>query len=425
MACARALPFKEGVAVYLRPVRMRERVEMTVGTVNTQIAGDAIANADRRMAAWAAGIVLVTLTVWVIAGGSVDPASENPLKYVIYTAPLAVVCAYIVINRTQLNVDVRGTMAFAVYLVCALTAMTVNFWFDFRAIRDLAIVGGSLILFMLWFRAPAWIADAGLAALAVAMALELARKDFALDMNLFTAEDTLEFFGVSNSFKTGLIGSHGILESNLGFPLGLVVLYYLYARKWGRALVAGALLFVAFKRITFLGFALAVGYDLASSRIATLGMRKFMALAIVLALSIAAVFSNKLFETTADSLDLQQTSANSLSLGRYQIALRLWADLDNGSPRQWIIGSGPGSSDATVASNSDLTNAHNDWLKILFDYGLVGFVVIHAVLFLNLARNRFGLMAYLYDATLMMTDNVFIYMFYWAFLFMMMRAARQ
>jgi hypothetical protein len=102
----------------------------------------------------------------------------------------------------------------------------------------------------------------------------------------------------------------------------------------------------------------------------------------------------------------------------------LWNQLKAGQMANWIFGFGPGAADAWVTSYFRLGNPHNDWLKILFDYGTFGFLSLHAILFLTLTRHRLGIMIYLYSATLMMTDNVFIYMFHQVFVAMMMCTGR-
>jgi hypothetical protein len=380
------------------------------------------------MATWTVGIVLVTLIVWTAAGegGAATGAyssNDNPIKYVIYSLPVTVWWAYLAINRVVLRLDARAILALAIYLVCALTTMLANAWFEFHAIRDLAIVTGYLLLFILRFEAPTRIADIALGGLAVGMVIETLRGDIGWDVDLNPSMEDL--FGLSGSQNPSLFGSHALLESVLAFPIGIVLLYYLCARKRGRAVIAGMLLLMASKRIAFLGVAFAVAFDLASSRRGPPRVARPLALGIVLTLSVVALFSAQLFELSADSLNLKDTSASSVSGGRYEIATWLWDELRSGSLLAWIIGSGPGSADAIVSDNFSLANPHNDWLKLLFDYGVVGFAAMHAVLFLNLARDRLGLMLYVYTATLMMTDNIFIYMFYYPFVVMIMRIVRR
>jgi O-antigen ligase len=152
--------------------------------------------------------------------------------------------------------------------------------------------------------------------------------------------------------------------------------------------------------------------------------RRLLALLIVAALSIAAIFSTQLFETAADNLALQDSDAAGVSVGRYDLAVMLWNQMKAAQTANWIFGFGPGAADSWVTSYFILGNPHNDWLKILFDYGIFGFFCLHAIWFLTLTRHRLGIMIYLYSATLMMTDNVFIYMFHQVFVAMMMCTGR-
>lgn len=354
---------------------------------------------DRLTAAWMAAIVLVTLTVWIAF-------KDGAVKYSIYSLPVTLTAAYLVIHRGQLRVNRPGAVSLLLYLMLATLSMVANSWYDFYAIRDVAIVGGYLALFVLWFRAPPSTADLALLALALGMLVEAATEGLGKEVDLF--------------------GSNGILESTLAFPLGAVTLYFLHARQWGRALVACLLLFLAFKRIAFLGVGLAIGFDLVISRFLRVGAARALALMGVVTLSLLALFSAQLFEWVSETLNLESTSANSISLGRYDIATRLWRHLMSSPMGVWLIGSGPGAADAVVAAtNPDLNNPHNDWLKILYDYGVVGFVVLHTVLYRNLTENRLGVMLYIYGAAVMMTDNIFIYMFYHPFVLLMLCTARR
>jgi hypothetical protein len=359
-----------------------------------------VADTGRTVAAWMSGILLISLTLW---GTSQDGA----LKYIIYTLPLTLTSAYLVINEWHWRVHRPAAVSLALYLACAATSVVVNASFDFFAIRDVAIVSGYLLLFALWFRAPAWTADIALLALTLGMIAEAATTGLGKEVNWF--------------------GSDGILESALAFPIGAVTLYFLHTGRWGRALMAFVLLFLAFKRIAFLGVAIAVGFDLVLGRFIRQGAARTIALTVVITLSAAALFSAQLFELVSSTLDLEQTSANSISLGRYDIATRLWQDIVPGPLGKWLIGFGPGAADSVVTATTagTLTNAHNDWLKILYDYGVIGLVVMHIVLFHTLTGHRLGVMLYLYGATVMMTDNILIYMFYHPFVMLMIATSRR
>ena len=283
--------------------------------------------------------------------------------------------------------------------------MGINRWFDFFAIRDLAIITSYLFLFVLWFRASSTLADLSLLVLTISMIVEATTEGVGEEINLF--------------------GSQGILESTLAFPIGVVTLYFLHHRQWGRALLAGIVLFLAFKRITFAAILVAIAFDFAMTRFGFKERMRSVAFLAVFALSLVALFSAQIFEYAAMSLNIQNTSANSISLGRYEVAVRIWSELIYRSASEWLIGSGPGSVDAYVTAKSELNNPHNDWLKIAYDYGAIGFLVVHAILYRVFNEHRLGLMLYIYTAIVMMTDNIFIYLFYHPFVVLMISAGRR
>ena len=148
------------------------------------------------------------------------------------------------------------------------------------------------------------------------------------------------------------------------------------------------------KRITFTGVLLAAGFELGLAGIKSRRTCWLLALLIVVALSITAIFSAQLFETAADSLALPDLDAAGVSVGRYDLAVMLWNQLKAGQMVNWIFGFGPGAADAWVTSYFSLGNPHNDWLKIFCDYGIVGFLGLHAILFLTLTRHRLGIIIY-------------------------------
>jgi O-Antigen ligase len=357
-----------------------------------------ITRSDRIMAAAMSATIFVTLAIWIAL-------KEEAVKYILYTLPFTLTAIYLTIEQGRIKLHRPGVVALALYLVCAAASMVVSSSYGFFAIRDVAIIAGYLFLFVLWFRAPAAAADLALYALTAGMLVEAFTEGLGEDINLF--------------------GSQGILESTLAFPLGVVLLYYVHFRQWGRALLAAIVLFLAFKRITFVGVVLAVGFDLVISGWWRRRAARLAALAAVFALSVLALFSAQLFESMTAALNVQNTSANSISLGRYELAVQLWDALTARPLSMWLFGSGPGAADAFVSSISAINNPHNDWLKILFDYGGIGFLAFHAILYRIFFEHRLGLMLYIYSAVVMMTDNILIYMFYHPFVLLMLSAARR
>lgn len=387
---------------------------------------------DQLMAVWATWILFATILVWTASGGSGGPetpehtraaAEASSLRYVIYSLPLTLGGAYwLSFAGDRPRIDERARSALVIYVVLALTGMAANSWTDFYAFRDLTIVSSYLLLFVFWFRAPAGALDICLAAIAACMGVEAVTR-IGPDATLMNADNLYALVGLANPTGVPVFGPHSLLESTLGFPLGLFVLNYVYHRRWRLALVAGLLQLIAFKRISFVGVVIALAFHLVTRR-ATFSRAKRLGVVAVVGLSLVAMVSVIIFEYSADALRLENSSANAISLGRYDIAVTLWNRLGAASPVQWLIGLGPGAADAVSHEVADL-NPHNDWLKVLVDYGVIGTILVHRIFFLMFVRHPLGLMIYLYTAVLMVTDNVFIYLYYHAFIALMMCTKRE
>ena len=103
-----------------------------------------------------------------------------------------------------------------------------------------------------------------------------------------------------------------------------------------------------------------------------------------------------------------------IMLGRYAIGSEMTRAIDNRSPVESLIGFGPGGADAlaTLVSAGTLKEPHNDWLKILYDYGILGSIAITAFIALVFSTSATGAVIAIANAILMTTDNVLIYLYY-------------
>ena len=107
-----------------------------------------------------------------------------------------------------MRIDSRSATAFAIYCICAMTAMVANSWSSFFALRDCAIISGYLLLFVFWFRAPPSLADMALLILTVCLAIEASSR-LGSDINFWNDNGLIGFLGLSNSFGISIFGSHG------------------------------------------------------------------------------------------------------------------------------------------------------------------------------------------------------------------------
>jgi hypothetical protein len=350
---------------------------------------------DRRarylFARWAMWIVVGTLLLWMLSG-------ENAGRYILYALPPLLIIVHLVLNRFRSPLDGAGLTALALYSLAVLASLAVNPSLGFYTQRDLLIIFGYILVFNLHMEAPPVTADVVLLGLVGGLLIEAQRQ------------------GVS--FVVDFSGSRGILESDLAFPLGVVLIYHMNERRWGRALVTAVVFIIAFKRIAMVGVLAAVALDFLAHRLSQAASRRVFAAAVVLACLIA-LFSTMIFGelgTLAGGL-----SSNAVSLGRYSFAEALWAHWSQGGMAHWLFGFGPGAADAWLAHKDMLANPHNDWLKILVDYGAFGMLLLSGVLAVLFPRTRLGNMLYLYAAILMITDNTLIYLFHFAIVFLISR----
>jgi hypothetical protein len=101
-------------------------------------------------------------------------------------------------------------------------------------------------------------------------------------------------------------------------------------------------------------------------------------------------------------------------LGRYAIGQEIETAIATRPFIESLFGSGPGGADtlASIVSDGVLTQPHNDWLKILYDYGIVGSIAMTVLMALVFSTSATGSVLAITSATMMSTDNVLIYLFY-------------
>jgi len=103
-----------------------------------------------------------------------------------------------------------------------------------------------------------------------------------------------------------------------------------------------------------------------------------------------------------------------IMLGRQEIGSTMIEVIESRSWVEWLIGAGPGSANslAGIITNGSVTHPHNDWLKLLFDHGILGSALITAFIALIFSSSKTGTAIALANAVIMLTDNVAAYLFY-------------
>ena len=186
--------------------------------------------------------------------------------------------------------------------------------------------------------------------------------------------------------------------AKIEFTLALVMSFLSGKRIGLAAMLVGLISLYLFRRVAFL-----------QNR----GSRFLVLLAALATINIAAVnllsISEYVYLVIRPDADIEQ-----IMLGRHASNVALNHALESRSWLQSIIGSGPGSAMMLIKDASDglMENAHADWLKIVFDYGILGSSLITIFMALIFSSSKTGPAIALASAVMMMTDNVTIYLHY-------------
>jgi hypothetical protein len=131
------------------------------------------------------------------------------------------------------------------------------------------------------------------------------------------------------------------------------------------------------------------------------------------AISIMATHLTDISEFAHESLR-SGVHIEAIMLGRHAIGVEMTRAIDSRSAVESLIGAGPGCADAvaSMVTRDTLTLPHNDWLKLLYDYGIVGSLLIMTFIALVCSSSKPGAIIALANGTIMITDNVQMYLYY-------------
>ena len=131
------------------------------------------------------------------------------------------------------------------------------------------------------------------------------------------------------------------------------------------------------------------------------------------AINIVAVHQSAIAEYLHSRLR-PEAHIEEIMLGRHAFGVQIDHAMEDRSWLQSALGSGPGAATlvARFVSNGELKEVHNDWLKLVFDYGFVGSALITIFMALIFSSSRTAPAIAMTSAVIMMTDNVTIYLFY-------------
>ena len=240
---------------------------------------------DRQVSMVLLFVLFVSLTLW-------SAYIETDGKYVLYTLPVTVFLSHLLFKGPHLVLESRGIAMMFLYAMAATAALALGGSSNAFTSRDLLIILGYLSFFCFQHRSPPIVPAASLLILAAAMAIDVADRPIAISFDLLT--------------------SQGLAESSLAFPIGLLVIYFFYERRWLMLFLSSLLFFAAFKRIAILGVAVVIALHVTMRVFGWRSIPRTLAIALVLGCSVFSLFSLQIFEYAANLIADPNVSQNSL-----------------------------------------------------------------------------------------------------------------
>jgi hypothetical protein len=275
-------------------------------------------------------------------------------------------------------------------------------------LRDVMILGTSLAMFMFPkadINAPKWL----FACFALAYVQGLVGKNFSLSQlgDLFT----LKLFLPSTSST----------EYDFGIVFGLFSVHFLMTRSWAFFLPSALVSLMVSKRALLVGFLVSAAWWFLfgrSERISPKVKSGLMA-ALYAGLMVFSLFMAELGRMVLGWFSITNISVGNFLMGRNSLITALRSKMDSDSPTAYF-GHGPGSADTFLASNGvgwgPITdtpfNPHNDYMKIFFDYGILGYLVFFWILLNFYGATSKGKALMAYTITVFCFDNSLIFMVY-------------
>ena len=213
-------------------------------------------------------------------------------------------------------------------------------------------------------------------------------------------------------------------EYDLGLFFGLFVLYFFLTKSYRWFLVSLIIALLISKRVVFIGFGfcgvlylfnLIISQKRSNRTDQIILFSSFILLGIV-SLNLVDIIS--FFVAKAGK---NPVMTNKFLNGRADVFNFSTFKILHANALQFFLGHGPGQLDASVTLfrpvpwaqySAKPTNPHNDFLKILFDYGVLGFLTFGYFLSKIYSSNKMGVYLLGFTLVLFLVDNSFLHVYY-------------
>ncbi|MDX2307187.1 MAG: hypothetical protein NW216_03005 [Hyphomicrobium sp.] len=326
------------------------------------------------------------------------------LRYLIYAAPFALIAPHLYMDASSVNrVATSGLVLYAasafIFFVVNGGEVAHNFWINATLI-PLAILG--------------FVPDARAGRRHIELMFWVILVCSALSF-MFSAHGSIRLLAIlSSGTGTGLVDAYGNHEG-LVAPLFALFFHAVGAQLY--ALAAVAISVIGGKRIGLLALVagLLVLYTLRRVRRLDRARSRIVLLLVALsAINAASVNMLQIAETFHRTLGLK-VPIEEIMLGRHNLAREINRSLEVKPLLVQVFGSGPGAAESLAGDrlkNGAAYLPHNDWLKIRYDYGVAGSILVIIGMTLVFSTSAVAVALGITSAIVMMTDNVIIYVFF-------------
>lgn len=349
-------------------------------------------------------VVSIACAVYLVgyAGYSFDE-SIGSLRYLVYAVP-PILVASLTLQRTPTS-NTAAMMFFLTYLSLAplgylIGVKDTDFFFNNFIIMVLIIVGFVPTI------------NVGMEHIRVVFLCSVAYFFLAYSL---TGHGGVRLFQILESGTgSGLEEGYDNHQGGLLGPIYTVFLYAIGAKI--QFLLALVMSLLGGKRVGVLAILVGLASIFLFRKAAALKKRRNRFIFLLATLGIINIAGSNMFYLSQYIYESLSTSVSieEIMLGRYAISSEMARVIDSRSPVESLIGFGPGGADAlaTIVSSGTLKEPHNDWLKIHYDYGILGSIAITTFIALVFSTSATGAVIAIASAILMTTDNVFIYLYY-------------
>ncbi len=225
---------------------------------------------------------------------------------------------------------------------------------------------------------------------------------------------------VSFNVRSYLVDSIALQEDN-AFQFALFSLYFIYRKDYKWMTISLFMNGIIFKRIAFFALLASLGAYLylfgfkPREYLNTQRYRKslFTAVIYVIILYLIAMNIAYLARIILNYFHYYDVSADYFLQGRIAIQSELNRIVSNTEIFSTLFGHGIGSADNTLqVIYLIFDNPHNDFLKLQFEYGIIGLLLYILAIWTIIIRNCFSVLVFIFSMTLLPTDNTIIYITY-------------